>query len=237
LASALSSIKQIKLDNVLYRYSEKIDPAINNISLEINQGESIAFIGKSGAGKTTLVDIILGVLTPQSGDITVNGVSIYNSLRTWQDVVGYIPQSIFLLDETIEQNIAFGVPKSQIDHERLQQSIAAAQLEEVISQLPQGIHTRVGEHGVMLSGGQRQRIGIARALYHEREVLVLDEATSALDNETEQKVSEAIRALSGKKTVIIIAHRLSTVEHCDRVYLLEQGQVVRSGKYGEVVKL
>jgi ABC-type multidrug transport system fused ATPase/permease subunit len=142
-----------------------------------------------------------------------------------------------LLDDTIERNIAFGVSDHMIDPERLEKAIIAAQLEELVAQLPKGIHTRVGERGTMLSGGQRQRIGIARALYHEREVLVLDEATSALDNETEQKVSEAIRSLSGKKTVIIIAHRLSTVEHCDQIYLLSKGQISRSGKYVEVVGL
>lgn len=226
---------KIRLSQVAYRYSPDLAPAINGISLEIKKGESIAFIGKSGAGKTTLVDIILGLLTPQSGDITVDGISIYNDLRAWQNLVGYIPQSIFLLDDTVERNIAFGIPDHLIDHGRLEQAIAAAQLEELVAQLPNGIHTRIGERGVMLSGGQRQRIGIARALYHEREILVLDEATSALDNETEKKVGEAIQALSGEKTVIIIAHRLSTVEHCDRVYLLEIGALKKSGSYADVV--
>jgi ABC-type multidrug transport system fused ATPase/permease subunit len=182
-----------------------------------------------------LVDIILGVLNPQEGDITVDDISIYENLRAWQNLVGYIPQSIFLLDDTVERNIAFGVLDHLIDHERLEKAIASAQLSELVQQLPSGIHTRVGERGVMLSGGQRQRIGIARALYHEREVLVLDEATSALDNETEQKISEAIQALSGEKTVIIIAHRLSTVKHCNCIYQMERGQLVRSGSYQEVV--
>lgn len=227
--------QQIRLSNVVYRYPNSLDPAIDDVSLEILKGESIAFIGKSGAGKTTLVDIVLGLLTPQSGDITVDGISIYKDQRAWQNLVGYIPQSIFLLDDTVERNIAFGVPDHLVDHGKLEQAIAAAQLEELVVQLPNGIHTRIGERGVMLSGGQRQRIGIARALYHEREVLVLDEATSALDNETEKRVSDAIRTLSGKKTVIIIAHRLSTVEHCDRIYLLKDGRVSKSGKYEEVV--
>lgn len=229
--------QQIRLSNVIYRYSTSLDPAINDVSLEIQKGESIAFIGKSGAGKTTLVDIILGLLTPQSGDITVDGVSIYRDLRAWQNLVGYIPQSIFLLDDTIERNIAFGVPDHLIDYRKLDQALAASQLEELIAQLPNGIHTRIGERGVMLSGGQRQRIGIARALYHEREILVLDEATSALDNETEKKVSEAIQALSGKKTIIIIAHRLSTVENCNRIYVLEGGKISKFGSYFEVVKI
>lgn len=233
--SPLSFTDRIQLSNLSYRYSESIDPAIDRISLDIHKGESIAFIGKSGAGKTTLVDIILGLLTPQGGDITVDGVSIYHNLRGWQNLVGYIPQSIFLLDDTVERNIAFGVPDHLINHQRLEDAIAAAQLEELVTQLPNGIQTRVGERGVMLSGGQRQRIGIARALYHEREILVLDEATSALDNETEKKVSEAIQNLAGKKTLIVIAHRLSTVEHCDQVYLLEKGKIAKSGSFNEVV--
>lgn len=233
---AMEFDQRIRLSEVVYSYSEKFDPAINSVSLEIQKGESVAFIGKSGAGKTTLVDIILGLLTPQTGDITVDGISIYRDLRAWQNLIGYIPQSIFLLDETVEKNIAFGVPDHLIDHKRLEQAIIAAQLEELVEQLPNGIDTRVGERGVMLSGGQRQRIGIARALYHEREILVLDEATSALDTETEEKVSAAIQALSGKKTVIIIAHRLSTVKHCDCVYLLEKGMLRKSGSYAEVVE-
>lgn len=228
--------QQIKLSEVVYSYSKDLEPAINVVSLEIRKGESVAFIGKSGAGKTTLVDIILGLLTPQTGDITVDEISIYRDLRAWQNLIGYIPQSIFLLDETVEKNIAFGVPDHLIDHKKLEQAIIAAQLEELVEQLPNGIDTRVGERGVMLSGGQRQRIGIARALYHEREILVLDEATSALDTETEEKVSAAIQALSGKKTVIIIAHRLSTVKHCNCVYLLEKGKMRKSGSYAEVVE-
>lgn len=226
---------QISLGNILHRYPEANEPAINNISLNIKKGESIAFIGKSGAGKTTLVDIILGLIAPREGDITVDGVSIYDNLRIWQNIVGYIPQSIFLLDDTIERNIAFGVPDNMIDPEKLEKSISAAQLKELVVQLPKGIHTRVGERGTMLSGGQRQRIGIARALYHEREVLVLDEATSALDSETEQKVMEAIYSLMGKKTIIVIAHRLSTVKDCNKIYLLENGQITKSGTFQEVV--
>ena len=177
----------------------------------------------------------MGLLIPEAGDICVDGVSIYDNLRAWQNLVGYIPQSIFLMDDTIERNIAFGVPDHLIDRDRLHRAVEAAQLTELVTRLPDGLKTGVGERGVRLSGGQRQRIGIARALYHEREILVLDEATSALDNETEQLVSEAINALAGNKTLIIIAHRLSTVEQCDRIYLMEEGQVVRSGSYKEVV--
>lgn len=231
----LNFTKQVRLNRVTYRYPGMSEAALQEVSLTIQRGQSIALIGKSGAGKTTLVDIILGLLEPAQGDICVDGVSIYDNIRAWQNLIGYIPQQIFLMDETIERNIAFGVPDDQINAKKLNQAIQAAQLEELIEQLPEGIKTHVGERGVRLSGGQRQRIGIARALYHEREILVLDEATSALDNETENLVNQAIHSLSGQKTLIIIAHRLSTIEHCDRVYLMERGRVIQSGSYREVV--
>ncbi|NJR39812.1 MAG: ABC transporter ATP-binding protein [Leptolyngbyaceae cyanobacterium CSU_1_4] len=226
---------KIELQQVTYRYPNSARRSLDNISLTFRQGESIAFIGKSGAGKTTLVDVILGLLDCTAGDIRVDGVSIYSDLRSWQNVIGYIPQSIFLMDDTIERNIAFGVPEAFISSEKLIQAVQAAQLTEMIDQLPEGLKTQVGERGVRLSGGQRQRIGIARALYHEREVLILDEATAALDHETEQLVTDAIRALSGTKTIIVIAHRLTTIQHCDRIYMMENGQIVKSGTYREVV--
>ena len=225
----------IELDHIKYQYPQAEELAISNLSLKITKGESIALIGKSGAGKTTLVDIILGLLIPQQGDIKVDHQSIYQDISAWQNLVGYIPQSIFLLDDSIARNIAFGVSELAIDRHKLQKAIEAAQLQELIERLPQGTETIVGERGVLLSGGQRQRIGIARALYHEREILVLDEATAALDNETESLVTEAIKSLGKSKTVIIIAHRLTTVEHCDRIYELARGEVVRSGSYQEVV--
>jgi len=226
---------RVALQQVSYSYPNSTKLAIHDVSLTVQKGQAIALIGKSGAGKTTLVDIILGLLLPQGGDIQVDGVSVYQNLRQWQNLIGYIPQSIFLMDDTVERNIAFGVPDEHIDSQRLQESIEAAQLLELIADLPDGVKTRIGERGLRLSGGQRQRIGIARALYHEREILVLDEATSALDNETEGLVNEAIKSLSGQKTLIIIAHRLSTVEHCDRIYLIEQGTIVKEGSYKEVV--
>jgi ABC-type multidrug transport system fused ATPase/permease subunit len=231
----MSFTEGVELKEVTYSYPDTSEPAIERVSLSLKKGQSIALIGKSGAGKTTLVDVILGLLQPESGDIRVDGVSVYSNIRSWQNLIGYIPQSIFLIDDTIERNIAFGVPDRLLDRARIDRAIKAAQLEELVEQLPDGIKTVVGERGIRLSGGQRQRIGIARALYHEREILVLDEATSALDNETEKLVSEAIRSLAGTKTLITIAHRLSTVEHCDRVYLLEKGRVVKSGSYQEVV--
>ncbi len=232
---AMTFTDKVSLDKVVYRYPNVSEPALRDISLVINKGESIGLIGRSGAGKTTLVDVLLGLLIPESGDIKVDGISVGNNLRPWQNLLGYIPQSIFLMDDTIECNIAFGVSEDQIDRQRLSDAIQAAQLAELIEELPDGIKTIVGERGVRLSGGQRQRVGIARALYHECEILILDEATSALDNETESLVTEAIKSLRGMKTMIIIAHRLSTIEHCDRIYMLEKGQVVKSGSYQEVV--
>lgn len=225
----------IALENITYQYPAADKPAIQNFSLTLRKGESIALVGKSGSGKTTLVDILLGLLQPKSGDIKVDGRSIYDDTRGWQNLLGYIPQSIFLTDSTIEENIAYGVPPEEIDPVRLKDAIAAAQLEDLIAKMPDGVKTPVGERGVRVSGGQRQRIGIARALYHNREILVLDEATSALDTETEEKVSAAINALAGSRTLIIIAHRYSTIEKCDRIYELEGGQLKQSGTYREVI--
>jgi ATP-binding cassette, subfamily B, bacterial PglK len=235
-AASLPFNLRITLSSIQYHYPGAAKNALEEISFSIGKGEAIALIGKSGAGKTTLVDIILGLLIPQQGDIQVDGVSIYDDLRAWQDKIGYVPQSIFLIDDTLANNIAFGVPASEIDQVRLEKAIYAAQLAELVEQLPKGLQTVVGERGVLLSGGQRQRVGIARALYHEREILVFDEATAALDSETEGLVTKAISALSGVKTMIIIAHRLSTIEHCDRVYLVQNGQIARSGRYQDIVQ-
>jgi ABC-type multidrug transport system fused ATPase/permease subunit len=227
--------ERISLENLVYKYPNAETNALNSINLTIEKGYSIGLIGKSGSGKTTLVDVLMGLLSPQSGDISVDGVSVRNRLRAWQNLIGYVPQSIFLIDDTLERNIAFGVPDSQIDRQRLTKAIAAAQLTEVVERLPMGLKTTVGERGVLLSGGQRQRVGIARALYHEKEILIFDEATAALDNETENLITDATKALSGSKTIVIIAHRLSTIEHCDRIYQLENGHILKSGNYQEVV--
>jgi ABC-type multidrug transport system fused ATPase/permease subunit len=227
--------EEVVVDEIVYRYSSSTKNVLDGISLTIKKGESIGLIGKSGSGKTTLVDLLMGLLLPQHGDIRVDGVSVYNDLRSWQNLIGYVPQSIFLIDDTLERNIAFGVPDHLIDQDKLDRAIQAAQLTEVISQLPNGVKTNVGERGVLLSGGQRQRVGIARTLYHGREILVFDEATAALDNETEYLVTEAIKALAGSKTIIIIAHRLTTIEHCDRIYRIDQGRVAESGSYQKVV--
>ncbi|MEM7590562.1 MAG: ABC transporter ATP-binding protein [Cyanobacteria bacterium P01_A01_bin.83] len=231
----LKFYEEIRIENISFKYPNQSQDAIQDLTLTVRKGDSIAFIGKSGAGKTTLVDIILGLLIPHQGDIKVDHQSIYNDLRAWQNLVGYIPQSIFLADDTLRRNIAYGVPDELIDVDKLYQAVESAQLSEVLANLPNGIESRLGERGILLSGGQRQRVGIARALYHEREILVLDEATAALDYETEKLVTDAINALSGEKTLITIAHRLSTVEKCDRIYELNRGQIVRAGSYQEVI--
>jgi ATP-binding cassette, subfamily B, bacterial PglK len=232
---AMSFDREIALERLTFQYPNSNRQALDEISLTIKKGQSIGIIGKSGSGKTTLVDVVLGLFEPQAGDIKVDGKSVYKDLRAWQNTLGYVPQSIFLIDDTLERNIAFGVPDYLIDRARLQKAIEMSQLEDVVAQLPNGIQTMVGERGVLLSGGQRQRVGIARVLYHKREVLVFDEATAALDTETEHLVTEATKALSGSNTIIIIAHRLSTLAHCDVIYQIDRGKVIKAGSYQEVV--
>ena len=210
--------------------------AINGITINIKRGEAIGFVGSSGAGKTTLVDVLLGLLIPQLGSIYVDGIDIFEDIRAWQKNIGYIPQSIFLADNTIKRNIAFGINDEEIDDKKLLAAIKAAQLETLIQDLPLGLETEIGERGVRLSGGQRQRIGIARALYHNPQILIMDEATSALDNITERYVVEAIERLKGDRTIITIAHRLSTVKKCDCLYVMKEGKIISSGKYDELLK-
>lgn len=217
--------KEIRLTNISYFYPSMPDPTLDNISITIQKGESVGFIGPSGSGKSTLVDVMLGLLPPSDGQVKVDGEDIQTNLRAWQNQIGYVPQFIYLTDDTLRHNVAFGLAKEEIDDVAVQLAIKNAQLEEFVASLPEGLETIVGERGVRLSGGQRQRIGIARALYHNPAVLVLDEATSALDTATEHDVMQAVIALQGCKTMLIVAHRLSTVEHCDRLYRLEQGRV------------
>ena len=220
---------KLEISQITYAYPGTMEPALKNISLTIRRGESAGFIGVSGAGKSTLVDTLLGLLTPDMGEVRVDGKDIQANLRNWQDQIGYVPQSIFLTDDTLRRNVAFGLANEQIDDNAVQRAIQAAQLDEFVASLPDKLETLVGERGIRLSGGQRQRIGIARALYHDPAVLVLDEATSALDIATERGVMRAVDALQGEKTVIIIAHRLSTIEHCNRLYRLEKGWLVEEG--------
>ena len=225
----------IELEDVVYSYPQTDEPTIRGLSLRIARGESVAFVGSSGSGKTTTVDLILGLLDPQSGAIRVDGTSIHDALRGWQKRIGYIAQPTYLMDESLRRNVAFGIPDDDIDDDRVWASLRAARLEEHVQTLPDGLDTNVGEHGARFSGGQRQRVGIARALYHNPDVLVLDEATSALDNETEREIVKTISDLAGGRTIITIAHRLSTIRDCDRLYFLEQGTLTDSGTFDELL--
>jgi len=217
--------ERIELNNISFHYPESERKVLNDASMYIKKGESIGVIGASGEGKTTSIDVLMGLLNPQGGTISIDGVNIKDNMEEWIAQVGYIPQSIFLLDDTIEANIAFGEEDGQIDADRVEEVIDAASLRQFINSLPDGKKTKVGERGVRLSGGQKQRIGIARALYRNTNILVFDEATSSLDNKTESDIMESIYNLKGEKTMIIIAHRLSTIEMCDRVYKVEDGKI------------
>jgi len=216
----------IKLNEVSFRYPNQKEYSLKDISLTIPIGHSVAFIGESGAGKTTLVDMILGLFQPEKGSILVDGENISEIKSKWQQKIGYIPQSIFLTDDSIRENVAFGVPKDQIDDHAVWSALEQAQLKEFIEGQPNQLDTTVGERGIRLSGGQRQRIGIARALYHNPEIIFMDEATSALDNETEKDIMSAIDNLKGEKTLIIIAHRLSTIKNCDKVFKINKGRLI-----------
>ena len=222
--------KEISISNVCYHYPDGEDMVINKASFIIPKGKTVAFIGPSGAGKTTIVDIILGLLKPQFGKVKADELNIHKHPYVWQKEIGYIPQVIYLSDDTIRNNIAFGIRKEEIDDQAILQALKKAQLYEFVENLPEGLDTMVGDRGVRLSGGQRQRIGIARALYHDPEVLVLDEATSALDNETEAAVMEAIDHLQGMKTILIIAHRLTTIRNVDMIYEVSNGKVELKAK-------
>lgn len=222
--------KEISVKKVCYHYPDSENMVINNASFDIPKGKTVAFIGPSGAGKTTMVDIILGLLKPQYGKVYADDLDIHKHSYVWQKEIGYIPQVIYLSDDTIRNNIAFGVDKDQIDERAIENALRRAQLYEFVENLPEGLDTVVGDRGVRLSGGQRQRIGIARALYHDPEVLVLDEATSALDNETEAAVMEAIDHLQGTKTILIIAHRLTTIRNVDMIYEVSGGKVTLKEK-------
>lgn len=227
---------EVKLDQVSYSYPATHLPALDNVSLVVKKGETVGFIGSSGAGKSTIVDVLLGLLPPSDGKILVDGSDILQNLRGWQRQIGYVPQSIFLTDDSLRRNVAFGIPGDQISNDAVLKALRAAQLETFVESLPDGLDTMVGERGIRLSGGQRQRIGIARALYHDPAILVLDEATSALDTETEGDVMQAVNALHGDKTIVIVAHRLSTVEGCDRLYRLENGKIVDEGEAEKVLQ-
>jgi ABC-type multidrug transport system fused ATPase/permease subunit len=227
--------KNVDVGNLDFKYEQSESLVLSNINLKIASGEAVGFVGQSGSGKSTLIDLMLGLLEPQSGSVLINGLSIEDVKQSWQKTIGYIPQTIFLMDDSLRRNIAIGIADKEIDEVAITEALKSAQLEDFVASLPEGLDTVVGERGVRLSGGQRQRIGIARALYHRPSVLVLDEATSSLDTETEHGVMQAVRALQGNKTVLIVAHRLSTVEYCDRLYRLDAGRIVDEGKFEDVM--
>ena len=222
--------RAISAKHVTYAYPNTDTNVLEDANCVIPKGKTVAFIGSSGAGKTTMADIILGLLAPQRGKILVDDIDVFKNLTMWHHQIGYIPQVIYLSDDTIRNNIAFGIHEDQIDEEAVRTALKKAQLAEFVDTLPDGLDTIVGDRGVRLSGGQRQRIGIARALYHDPEILVLDEATSALDNETETAVMEAIESLQGSKTMIIIAHRLTTIQNADIIYEVGDGKVTERSK-------
>lgn len=222
--------RAISAKHVTYAYPNTDTNVLEDANCVIPKGKTVAFIGSSGAGKTTMADIILGLLVPQRGKILVDDIDVFKNLTMWHHQIGYIPQVIYLSDDTIRNNIAFGIHEDQIDEEAVRTALKKAQLAEFVDTLPDGLDTIVGDRGVRLSGGQRQRIGIARALYHDPEILVLDEATSALDNETETAVMEAIESLQGSKTMIIIAHRLTTIQNADIIYEVGDGKVTKRSK-------
>ena len=217
----------IEMKDITYSYPNTERLIFDHADLTIPVGASVGIMGTSGAGKSTVVDILLGLLKVKTGTIYADGVDTKQHYRKWLKNIGYIPQMIFMLDDTISKNVAFGVPEDKIDEKRLWEALKEAQLDEFVKTLPEGLETSIGERGIRLSGGQRQRIGIARALYNNPEVLILDEATSALDNDTEKAIMESINRLHGKKTLIIIAHRLQTIEKCDMVYRVEDGKAKR----------
>jgi len=226
--------KSLRVEDVSYVYPVSERNVLDAVSFEIRRGEATGLVGASGAGKTTLADLILGLLSPTEGRITVDGADIADVSDAWRRNLGYVPQSIFVMDDTLKRNVALGQDDGAIDDERMRLAIRLAQLDDVVAELPAGLDSILGENGIRLSGGQRQRVGIARALYNDPELLVLDEATSSLDTETEHEISKAIEFLSGKKTLIIIAHRLSTVRSCKRILFMKEGKLVDHGTFDEL---
>lgn len=228
LPKEFSEFKELIISNVDYKYPETKSSAINELNLKILKGDCIGVVGKSGSGKTTLIDIVLGLLIPLKGEVLLNNVPMKECISSWYEMVAYIPQDIYLLDDTLRRNIALGINDEDINDTKIREAIHTAQLEHVVAGLHEGLDTILGENGAKLSGGQKQRVALARAIYHEREVIIMDEATSALDSETEEQVVSEINNLKGKKTLIIIAHRLSTVSNCNRIITINDGQIVTS---------
>jgi ABC-type multidrug transport system fused ATPase/permease subunit len=224
------------LKDVCYSYPKTKQHALNKVSLNIHANDSIGLIGSSGSGKTTLVDVLLGLLEPKSGEILFNGRPLNGCLDNLRSQVAYLPQEVFLIDDTLRKNVALGIEDSEIDNKKINIALKQARLSELVDMMPQGVDTMLGERGARLSGGQRQRIALARAFYHGRSILVMDESTSALDSETESEIIKEIKQLKGHITLIVIAHRLATVQHCDRIYRLETGEIVEEMDYKSILK-
>lgn len=220
--------EMVSVDNIVWQYEGQTKPVLTDVSISIHKGESVALIGASGSGKTTLSDILLGLLTPERGSIYMDGIDIYTIPKIWARIVGYVPQSVFLIDDTIRNNVAFGL--RDVDDADIWKALEQAQLKAFVETLPAGLDTIVGDRGIKFSGGQRQRVAIARALFNKPEILILDEATAALDNETEKAVMESIDALQGQITMVIVAHRLTTIRNCDSIYEIKDGKAVRRSK-------
>jgi ATP-binding cassette subfamily C protein len=220
---------------VSFRYERGDRPALDGIDLTIERGTSIGVCGPTGGGKSTLVDVIAGLLEPTGGTVRVDGVDIHTDVMSWYEQLGVVSQVVFLIDDTLRNNIALGVPADAIDEGAVERALQLAQLQDVVRELPQGLDTRLGERGTRLSGGQRQRVAIARALYRDPEMIIFDEGTSALDNRTEADLVRAIDELHGHRTLVMVAHRLTTVRHCDRILVIENGRVSDSGTFDELV--
>ncbi|WP_394180940.1 ABC transporter ATP-binding protein [Marinomonas posidonica] len=236
IEDCISLKKKIVLKDICFQYPGKDKLALDKVNIVVPANNIIGIVGSSGSGKSTTIDLLLGLLSPMSGKLYIDEVELtLNNKRNWQDKVGFVPQSIYLSEGTIAENVAFGVPFSKIDLSQVKKALSLAHLTELVDQLPRGVNTQVGERGVQLSGGQRQRIGIARALYHEANVLVFDEATSALDGITEKIIMEAIHDFCGQKTIVMIAHRLKTIKKCNIIYMMEDGKVVDKGTYEELL--
>jgi HlyD family secretion protein len=234
-SKSMSFEQQLTLKNISFNYPNKSEPALKNLNLSIPVNNVVGLVGASGSGKSTIVSIILGLIYPQQGKCEVDGVQLNkNNCRSWQNNIGYVDQNIFLTDASVSENVAFGIPRKKINNERVEQALKLAHLNTFIDSLEKGVDTKVGERGIQLSGGQKQRIGIARALYHNANVLLFDEATSSLDGLTEKSVMQAINNFKREKTIIIVAHRLKTVVNCDTIFFIDKGKVIDQGTYDEL---